>query len=607
MRILFGSQTGTAQMMAEEIEEDALSKKIESSVIDLQDVEPKDIFTSPSDDDEVVVLVTACYGEGEPTDNARDFYEWLHSDAPLQEVPEEDRSKLRFTVFGLGNKASYPERYNVVGKAIEKRLLELGAQLIHPRGEGDAGGSIEEDFEEWKEELFKSFAASQTGESVCDNSTETEDIPSEERRKFKVELLSEEEQKTAPTRTFFRTTQLDKPIDARNPIYLHVTKIVDLCPGAARAKKELEVDIHNKPVSYRTGDHIGVFAKNCNEAVEKLAERLAIHDLNAKFEISSLLDNTPIPFVSSRDDPLTIRQVLEEFIDLNAPPKTSTIKLLAEHATRPEEKELLRDMSSPSNESYAEWIKKPMANIVDLLTQFPSVGLSWDHLIEAVPRIQPRFYSIASSHLVNPEIIRITMGHHILQVDPEKQFNGLCSDYLTRVREGEHMLSFVRPSTFKLPEDDRPCVFIVGGTGIAPIRGFMEEREHLIRQGKKVGPALLYYGIRDKTEYMYKDEIADALNNGVLSELHMAFSAVPQNSKFISQTLDEQSSKLWDLFSKSGANVYMCGPVAGFGESVNATLKKMFMENMGMSSEEEGTQFMQDMRSKGRIQEDLGC
>lgn len=248
-----------------------------------------------------------------------------------------------------------------------------------------------------------------------------------------------------------------------------------------------------------------------------------------------------------------------------------------------------------------------MSNIVNLLTEFPSINLPWDYLVEAVPRIQPRFYSISSSHLVHPDIVRITMGLHLLPVDSDRQFLGLCSNYLTRVREDELMPSFIRPSTFKLPDDDRPCVFIAGGTGIAPFRGFMEERELLIQQGKKVGPALLFYGIRDGTEYMYKKEIEDALNRGVLTELHMAFSAIPENSKFISQVLDEHSNKLWDMFSKSGANIYMCGPIAGFGESVYSALRKMYKQSTGTSSEEDAQQFMQEMRAKGRIHEDLGC
>lgn len=253
-------------------------------------------------------------------------------------------------MFGLGNKESYPERYNVVGRAFEQRLCELGAQLIHPRGEGNAGGSIEQDFEQWKEQLFQSFSASDSNETTPvseEAKREEEATSSSYRRKYQIDLLQEVggQQQQQQVRPHIRTFQPDKAIDARNPIYTRVSKVVDLCPSAVRAKKELELDICATPVKYRSGDHIGVFAKNDPNVIQQLAERLAIHDLNARFSIESV-DGSALPFIASKDDPLTIGQVLEEYVDLNAPPRPSTIRLLSELASKPEEKEILREMSS---------------------------------------------------------------------------------------------------------------------------------------------------------------------------------------------------------------------------------------------------------------------
>jgi sulfite reductase alpha subunit-like flavoprotein len=134
-----------------------------------------------------------------------------------------------------------------------------------------------------------------------------------------------------------------------------------------------------------------------------------------------------------------------------------------------------------------------MLNSVDVLEQFSSVDIPWDHFIECLSKISPRFYSISSSSLVSPDKIDITVGVHQIKT-PMKLFKGLCSNYLANVKE-ENISIFVRKSTFRLPQDERPIVLIAGGTGIAPFKAFIKERRYLKEKGVKFGDAFLFYGL----------------------------------------------------------------------------------------------------------------
>ena len=141
MKIFFGSQTGTAEDFAGILKEEATEKGFNAIVEDLEEYETEDLK-----DETFVVFLVATYGEGEPTDNAKDFYNWF-----MEEDREEDLElrNTKYAVFGLGN--STYEQYNKMGRVYQKRLEKLGAKCIIPYGEGDDDGCLEDDFNKWKD------------------------------------------------------------------------------------------------------------------------------------------------------------------------------------------------------------------------------------------------------------------------------------------------------------------------------------------------------------------------------------------------------------------------------------------------------------------------
>lgn len=142
LRIFFGSQTGTAEDFSHKLALEGKQCGFDTEVIDLEDYDSEEL-----NNESLVIFVVATYGEGEPTDNARTFYDWLTTQAE-----EESLSKVKYTVFGLGNKTY--EHYNAMARIFDKRLEELGATRIFKRGEGDDDANLEDDFTAWKKELW---------------------------------------------------------------------------------------------------------------------------------------------------------------------------------------------------------------------------------------------------------------------------------------------------------------------------------------------------------------------------------------------------------------------------------------------------------------------
>lgn len=260
--IYFGTQTGNAHMLADELNNDFAELNLPSQVYDLQEYQEN--FFKDLEKKNNVILITACYGEGEPTDNAKDFFKFLMSD----EAKEKNLKDLNFTIFGLGNKTCFLERYQMVSKDIEKRLKEIGSNMIYPRGEGDSK-TLDDDFLKWKQGLFPVIQSLQDPEVKFQ---EKED-------NFKVKFVE-----NGKTRNFVLPDHDNsKETDITNPMPLRVTQNEELTPKSKKSNKYIEFESNLK---YDSGDHIGIFPHNDPSLVERLCKRLKV-DPNQQIEIEA--------------------------------------------------------------------------------------------------------------------------------------------------------------------------------------------------------------------------------------------------------------------------------------------------------------------------------
>uniref|UniRef100_A0A914VWA6 NADPH--cytochrome P450 reductase n=1 Tax=Plectus sambesii TaxID=2011161 RepID=A0A914VWA6_9BILA len=593
--IFYGSQTGTGEELAGRLAKDAHRYGLKALVVDPEEVEIDEFPRIAEIENSLVILCMATYGEGDPTDNAQQFHEYLQSgDHELQGI--------RYAVFGLGNKTY--EHYNEVGIYFDKRLEELGAERVFELGMGDDDGNLEEDFMRWREAFWPAVAAKFGWEA---NETDGSE------RQYRLEIV---EGDVAHFKgEVGRLGSFEKqrpPFDLKNPYLATIAINKELHASLSdRSCRHIEFDITGARVRYEAGDHAAVFPTNCSQLVEELGKLLNA-DMNVVFRLINTDEESskkhPFPC------PCSYRTALTHYVDITSPIKSHVLKALAEYATDEAEKQRLLLLSTASEEGlkeYGRYIQKERRSIIDVLREFPSCKPPIDHVLELLPKLQARYYSISSSPKTDPGRVAVTAV--VLRYGiGDRLIKGVCTNYLADKLPSEDPAAapkipiFVRKSTVRLPHRTTTPVIMIGpGTGFAPFRGFIQERAHQKEQGKEIGPMILYFGCRHRDhDYIYQDELEKYVNDGVLTELHVAFSRHSQEQKvYVQHKLWENRQTTWDLMEQ-GAHIYVCGDARNMARDVQAMFIKIAME-LGGKTEEEATKFIKELERQKRYQADV--
>uniref|UniRef100_A0ACB8EDC5 Uncharacterized protein n=1 Tax=Sphaerodactylus townsendi TaxID=933632 RepID=A0ACB8EDC5_9SAUR len=257
--VFYGSQTGTAEEFANRLAKDAHRYGMRGMSADPEEYDLSDLSRLAEIEKALAVFCMATYGEGDPTDNAQDFYDWLQeTDANL--------SGIKFAVFGLGNKTY--EHFNAMGKYVDKRLEELGAQRIFELGLGDDDGNLEEDFITWREQFWPAVCEHFGVEATGDESSI---------RQYELVILEDINMNKVYTGEMGRLKSYESqkpPFDAKNPFLAPVSVNRKLNQGGDRHFMHLELDINGSKIRYESGDHIAVYAANETSIVNQLGEIL---------------------------------------------------------------------------------------------------------------------------------------------------------------------------------------------------------------------------------------------------------------------------------------------------------------------------------------------
>ena len=526
--IFYGSQTGTAEDYASRLAKEGKSRfGLETMVADLEDYDYDNLDSIP--EDKVVMFVLATYGEGEPTDNAVDFYEFITGeDVSFSEDSDPPLGNLNFVAFGLGNNTY--EHYNSMVRNVNKALEKLGAHRIGEAGEGDDGaGTMEEDFLAWKDPMWAALQEKMGLEEreavyepvfgIVERDNLTKDSPQVylgEPNKMHLEGAAK------------------GPFNAHNPYIAPIAESRELFNVKDRNCLHMEVDISGSNLSYQTGDHIAVWPTNPGHEVD---EFLRILDLEGKKDtvvsVKALEPTAKVPFPT----PTTYDAIIRYHLEICAPVSRQFLGTLSafapDDATKAEMTKLGDD-----KDYFHDKISKNHYNIARTLSVV-SNGQKWTKVpfsavIEGLTKLQPRYYSISSSSLVQPKKISITAIVEN-QVIPGRDdpFKGVATNYLLALKQkqngdpnpepfgltyeimgprnkydGIHVPVHVRHSNFKLPSDpSKPVILIGPGTGVAPMRGFVQERAKQAENGENVGRTLLFFGCRKASEdFLYESE-----------------------------------------------------------------------------------------------------
>jgi sulfite reductase (NADPH) flavoprotein alpha-component len=381
-----------------------------------------------------------------------------------------------------------------------------------------------------------------------------------------------------------------------------VTKWERLTPlDYSRNVWHMEMDITNTDIKYKIGEALAVFAHNDEKEVINFLRLYNLHpEQLVNIPVKTKADKTGDVPVEKTEETVTYFQLFAQVLDIFGRPSKKFYEALAERATDEKEKETLTHLlSAEGKEEYKKRVDETLT-FADLLVEFASARPSVDELIQLVPRIKPRHYSIASSMKMNPTSVHLLIVLHDWTTPSGKYRIGQATRFLSSIREGQMLSVSVCSSVMKLPVNHEDPVIMAGlGTGMAPFRAFIQERAYLKLQGVKVGPMALYFGSRHKAkEYLYGNELDAYEKDGLLTYLRCAFSRDQAHKVYIQDKIAEDKMLLHDLLLQKNGHFYLCGPTWPVADVREALIQSFSSE--GGLDRKQANATIENMREEGR-------
>jgi len=547
MTVIYGSNSGTCEAMAHRIATDAAQHGFHVTSLDTMDVANGNL---PKD--QPVVIITASY-EGQPPDNAAHFVSWL------EDAKEKELEGVSYAVFGCGHH-DWAQTFHRIPKLVNEKMADAGASRLVEMGLADAAeGDMFADFETWEDNVLWPALKDKYKIAADENRHSLISALRVNITKPRVSTLREDvqEAEVVAARTL---TAPDEPI-----------------------KKHIEIKLPSD-VTYRSGDYLAVLPINPKETISRAIRRFELPwDANITIEGDSLI---PLP----KNESVPVQTIFGAYVELSQPATRRNIMSLAEAST--EEKDI-KALEKLAGDDYKSEISDKRVSILDLLERLPAIRLPLGSFLGMLPPMRVRQYSISSSPLWNGSHVTLTFS--VLQAPSkageERIHIGVASSYLNSLEAGDRLHVSVRSShaAFHLPTDleKTPVIMVGAGTGLAPLRGFIQERAAMISAGRKVAPAVLYYGCREPgKDDLYADELSQWEAEGAVV-VKRAFSRTPEKSggnKYIQDVIwddREYVSELWD----KDAKLFVCGS-RQVGDGVSSVAQKIVKEKAEMKGKE---------------------
>ncbi|TAI54033.1 assimilatory sulfite reductase (NADPH) flavoprotein subunit [Bacillus paralicheniformis] len=538
--ILFGSQTGNAQGLAENAAKTLTERGFQVTVSAMSDFKPNQLKKLKN-----LLIVVSTHGEGDPPDNALSFHEFLHG----RRAPKLD--DFRYSVLALGD-TSY-EFFCQTGKEFDQRLGELGGTRLHPRVDCDL--DYDEPAAAWLEGVISSLNEGQ-----------------------------EQGASSAPAQTAAPQAAGGETVYSRkNPFRAEVLENLNLNGrGSNKETRHLELSLEGSGLTYEPGDALGIFPENDPELVNMLLAELK-WDPNATVTVD-------------QGENLSLKEALTSYYEI-----TVLTKKFIQQAAELIANEKLRELVAQEN---ADQLKAYIAgrDLIDFVQDFGPIAVAPQDFVSILRKIPPRLYSIASSFAANPDEVHLTIGA-VRYNTHGRDRKGVCSVLCAeRLQPGDTLPVFIQPNkNFKLPENPEAPIIMVGpGTGVAPFRSFMQEREETGAPGK----SWMFFGDQHfVTDFLYQTEWQKWLSDGVLTKMDVAFSRDTEEKVYVQHRMLEHSKELFEWLEE-GATFYVCGDKNNMAKDVQNALLEI-IEKEGGKSREEAEAYLAEMKKQKRYQRDV--
>jgi cytochrome P450 / NADPH-cytochrome P450 reductase len=569
--VLYGSNLGTAEELATRVADLAEVNGFATKLAPLDD------FVGKLSEQGGVLIFCASYN-GAPPDNATQFVKWLGSD-----LPKDAFAKVRYAVFGCGN-SDWAATYQWIPRVIDGQLSAHGARSVYARGEGDARSDLDGQFEGW----FAALAPLAMKEFGVDSnfSRSADDEPL-----YRIEPV-------APS-----AVNAIVALGGIAPMKLLINTELQNKTGAnasVRSTRHIEVQLPAGMI-YRVGDHLSVVPRNDPALVDSVARRFGfVPSDQVRLQVAEGR-RAQLPV----GDGVSVGQLLSEFVELQQVATRKQIQIMSENTRCPVTKPKLLAYvgdDAAATERYRSDILGKRKSVFDLLEAHPACELPFHAYLEMLSLLAPRYYSISSSPSGDPARCSVTVAVVQGPADSGRGvYKGICSNYLAGRREGEAIHATVRETKagFRLPDDVSVPIIMVGpGTGLAPFRGFLQERAARKAKGAKLGPAMLFFGCRHpEQDYLYADELKAFAADGI-TELHTAFSRTQAPKTYVQNLIAAQQERVCNLIEQ-GAIIYVCGDGGKMEPDVKATLVAIYRERAGADAAA-GQRWIDDLGAKNR-------
>lgn len=536
--VLYGSETGNAQGVAEMFGERLQGLGHTVEVKGMDEIKPRNIKKV-----EDLFIVTATHGEGDPPDNAIELHEFLHG----RKAPKLEG--VRFSVLALGDQ-SY-DHFCQTGKDFDAKLEELGAERLYERIDCDV--YYDEDAEKWIAKVIDALNE-ETGSTA-----QAEEVVSET-------IQSEKQQKHSKA----------------NPFYAEVLENINLNGrGSAKETRHIELLLEDFNEEYEPGDCLVVLPENDPELVKQLIETL---EWDPEQDI----------VINEDEDKMTLQDALTRHFEI-----TRLTKPLVQKAAT-----LFNNDELAKKETDSDWIKSYIdgRDLIDLIQDFKPDGLKPDDLYAMIRKLPPREYSIASSYQAAPDEVHITVGAVRYQAHGRDR-SGVCSIQLAeRIEPGDTVPIYLKHNpNFKFPKDEETPVIMIGpGTGVAPFRSYMQEREELELEGN----TWLFFGNQHfRTDFLYQTEWQSWLEDGYLERMDVAFSRDTDDKVYVQHKIKE-NAKLFNEWLERGASIYVCGDEKYMAKDVHEAIKQVISQERQIS-EDDAEEFLKQLKRDKKYQRDI--